>query len=332
MRRLLTAGLVLMTLACAGCPQYRDPTVPGEIRRVQEPTYGGSYFLYAPVGYDATKEYALIVIAHGTAGFDSAHRQIRDWVKLAEEKQIVVIAPELEGVSGFLHPSPKRQLELQRKDERHILSAVRQTRNAYRIARDKVFLVGWSGGSHAVLFTGLRNPDVFRALAVLQGDFRPEYLGTVAGSIDPHQPVYILYGSTDFLTGGKGEEMVRWLQEHGAAVTEEEVAGTHRNHPLQAYGFFERAARRAPWLHIRAYAEPGENPLTLHFMALSSFKPERYSWSFGDGRDSPIATPVHTYAREGTYDVTLTAYRPEGPPVERTVSLEVPQPPQLPLP
>lgn len=33
-----------------------------------------------------------------------------------------------------------------------------------------------------------------------------------------------------------------------------------------------------------------------------------YKWSFGDGSTSTAAAPTHTYAKEGTYTVTLRAY------------------------
>ncbi len=37
-----------------------------------------------------------------------------------------------------------------------------------------------------------------------------------------------------------------------------------------------------------------------------------YSWDFGDGNSSTAANPTHTYATDGTYDVTLTATNPCG--------------------
>ena len=324
-KRVAWPALMLSLVACAGCPQYRDPTVPGEIRRVAEPALGGEYYAYAPVGYDPARQYALIVICHGTVGFDSAKRQMGDWVKLAEEQQFIVAAPKLKGVNGMFPPPVKRQVERQRLDERHILACVRHLRAAYNIARDKVFLTGWSGGGFAVLYTGLRNPDVFRAIAVLQGNFKGGFLGEVGADIDPFQPVYVLYGSDDVLTGRHGTRCAQWLLEHRAAVTKEAIAGVHKNHPKQAYAFFERVVRKAPWLHIRAVAEDSADPLTIRFKIWASFVPRRYAWSFGDGATSPIASPTHTYARQGRYTVTLDAETPKGRTVRRAVAISLPQ-------
>ena len=322
------AGLAItlaLLIPWAGCPQYRDPTVPGKIRRVSEPALRGSYYLYVPTTYDPAKKWALIVVCHGTAGFDSARRQIGDWAKLAEEKQFIVAAPKLKGINGVMPPPVKRQLVLQREDEQQILACVRHLSGAYSIARDRVFLTGWSAGNFAVLFTGLRHADVFRALAVLQGNFKAEYLAQVGGAIDAYQPVYVLYGSTDVLTGRHGHRCVEWLNEHRAAVTEEEIAGAHKNHPKQAYAFFERVVRKAPWLHIRAVADDPALPLTVRFKVRASFEPTRYKWSLGDGTESPVASPVHPYAQPGRYQVTLEAETPQGKIVPRTVEISVPQ-------
>jgi hypothetical protein len=218
---------------------------------------------------------------------------------------------------------------MQREDERTILACVRHLHGAYNIAIDRVFLTGWSAGAFAVLDAGLRNPHVFRALAVLQGNFKPEYLTEAGRAVDAYQPVYVLYGSTDVLAGKQGHRCVEWLNEHRAAVTQEEIGGTHKHHPKQAYAFFERVVRKVPWLHIRAAADDPDAPeggLTVRFGIRASFEPQRYQWSFGDGSEpSPVARPVHTYARPGRYTVTLQAETPQGKTVRRAVEISLPQ-------
>lgn len=318
-------GLVLALAFCTGCPQYRDPTVPGEVLRVTEPLGGQDYWVYVPTSYEADRQWALIVVCHGTRWFDTAKRQMGDWAKLGEEQQFIVVAPRLDGVNGMFPPAVPKQLERQRRDEQHILACVSHVRGAYNIATDRIFLTGWSAGNFAVLATGLNHPDVFRALAVLQGNFKSEFLSDVASRIDPYQPVYVLYGSNDVITGRHGQRCVDWLHEHGAALTQDEVAGAHRNHPKRAYRFFERVVRKVSWLHIRGQTDPGDDPLTLQFDILASFKPQRYRWSFGDGSDSPIAKPKHTYQDPGEFSVTLEATTTDGTLVRRTVEVNVGQ-------
>ena len=328
MRRLRTrprfrlATFAVLMIACSGCPPFRDPTVPGEIRKVTEPALGGDYWLYVPTTYDPAKQWALIMVCHGTNPFDYAGRQIVDWAKLAEEQQFIVAAPLLKGTSAVFAPAVPRQLALQRQDERTILACLRHLKGAYNIAGDRVFLTGWSAGAYAVLHTGLGNPHIFRALAILQGNFSPDYLSEVARAIDAYQPVYILYGSNDVLTGKHGHRCVEWLHEHRAAVTKEEVGGPHKNHPKQAYAFFERVVRKVPWLHILAVTEDQVEPLTVRFTVRSSFEPEHYEWSFGDeSPTSPVAGPVHTYSKPGGYTVTLQTEAPGDKTVRRAVEI-----------
>ena len=51
---------------------------------------------------------------------------------------------------------------------------------------------------------------------------------------------------------------------------------------------------------------------TIHFDARASYDPDGdlplvYHWDFGDGSVDTGATPVHLYAADGGYTVTLTA-------------------------
>ncbi len=53
-----------------------------------------------------------------------------------------------------------------------------------------------------------------------------------------------------------------------------------------------------------------------------------YTWSFGDGASSTQASPVHTYASDGTYTVTLSVTDSDGmtDDVSREVTVETPEP------
>ena len=325
--RFCLCGLLLAS--AAGCPQYRDPRVPNPIVPMEEPDLGGEYLLYAPSNHDAAKQWPLIVVCHGTKPWDSPVREIKDWVKLAEEKGFVVVAPTLRGTKGDFPPPTDKQLVRQREDEETILATVRHVQGSYNIARDRIFLTGWSAGNFAVLYTGLRNPEVFRALAVLQGNFDPVYLTRVADRIDPFQPVYVLYGSVDILTGRQGKRCVQWLREHHAAVTPEETGGAHMGHPTKAYRFFSRVIRKVPWLRIRAFSADNGDPMSVQFKTRASFEPRAYHWDFGDGETSPVATPVHTYAKPGDYTVLLTTESASGRKIRRAIAMTVPQKPRL---
>ena len=323
--RLLTyVGLVAVLVGCAGCPQYRDASVPNEITREKEPAAGARYLLYVPSTYDRELAWPLVILCHGAKPWDTPLRQMRDWVKFAEERGFIVAAPELTGTSGFPKRRAEKQVARQMEDEERIFGAVRHIVGAYHIAESRVFLTGWSAGNFAVLYTGLKNPDVFRALVLQQGNFNAQYLGDLVGRIDRHQPVGVIYGSGDVLTGPDSRECVDWLADQGANVYPLEVSGGHRGHPEDAMAFFERVLRNEPWLHIRTLPAEGADPLAVQFKTRASFAPRAYRWQFGDGGESLVAQPVHLYEQPGTYQVLLEAADPKGKRVRRAVEVRVP--------
>ncbi|GAA2695335.1 lectin [Streptomyces aculeolatus] len=60
----------------------------------------------------------------------------------------------------------------------------------------------------------------------------------------------------------------------------------------------------------------GQAPLAVKFSSAGTTDPDStdltYAWDFGDGATSDEADPSHTYAENGTYNVTLTATDPDG--------------------
>jgi len=317
-------SLAMLVVLIAGCPQYADPSVPNPIRQQVEPSHSGKYLVYTPTGYDGSQAVPLVILCHGTTPWDTPQRQIRDWVKIAENETFVVAAPFLKGTRGDLAPSASRQIKLQRDDERTILGVVRHVRAAHRIQPDRIFMSGWSAGNFAVLYTGLKHPELFRALAVLQGNFDEEYLTDLEGDVDPYQPIFVLYGTTDLLTGKQGKACVDWLYGQGAYVFDYRVSGPHRAHPRRAFDFFSRVVRQVPWLHLRWTTPELSDPFTVQLSAHGSFTPRVYDWDFGDGETSPIAAPIHTYTEPGQYTITLRAKTPDDRRIIRKLTLNIP--------
>jgi poly(3-hydroxybutyrate) depolymerase len=121
-----------------------DPTAPEPIRKLREPVSAQNYFLYVPSRYDSARPVPLVVLCHGTTPWDSALREIRDWVGLAEAHNFIVAAPKLRGTRGDLPPPVAKQIERQHRDERTILNVVQHVRGAYsnRPARGSSSRVG----------------------------------------------------------------------------------------------------------------------------------------------------------------------------------------------
>jgi pimeloyl-ACP methyl ester carboxylesterase len=304
-----------------------NPELPAPTRLITEPLTEGKYYLYVPSNYTPEKRWPLVVTCHGTPPWDTAKFQVDEWSPLAEDKGCIILAPKLRGTRGDFAPRLAEQIKRQRSDERLILAAVNHVKAGYSIADDQVFLTGWSAGGYAVLYTGLRHPDVFRALAIRQGNFDRRYVKDCEPFLDPCQPIYVLYGSLDVLATDEAKKALEWMREHRLSVWEHEIYGSHRRHPKLAYDFFAKCVRELPWLRIEAFEREGDPPLAVRLRAVGSPVPTAFAWSFGDG--TPVShepRPYHEYAEPGTYTVKLAVRIGKSKPVKRLIEIEVPRP------
>ncbi|MEW6220865.1 MAG: PKD domain-containing protein [Thermodesulfobacteriota bacterium] len=89
---------------------------------------------------------------------------------------------------------------------------------------------------------------------------------------------------------------------------------------------------RRPTLNATFQAQPqaGSYPLTVRFTVAASLA-SAWLWDFGDGQMSVSREPVHTYTREGSYTVRLTAVSPDGEAVteEKAALIQVGHPSPL---
>ena len=318
-----TISLALTALAgCTNMPKDK----PG-VRFIKDvdPESDAAYYLAVPTKHTPDKQWALIVTCHGTPPWDTAIQQIGKWGELVAARNVVVAAPMLSGTaSDKLFPSVSRQIAKQEKDERVILSLVERLRPAYNIDPARVFLTGWSGGSYAVLYTGLRNPQVFRALAVHQGNFDERFVEPVAPRLDPYQPVQISYGITDLLKS-HADEAIEWLREHRMVyAVPQELSGHHRLLPDVAHRFFRRSVREFPWIVVTAHASRADQLMAVKFRVRSSPSAETYLWRFGDGTVSPARAPEHIYSESGTYEVKVTVRTVDDRQHVRSIRVTVP--------
>ena len=79
---------------------------------------------------------------------------------------------------------------------------------------------------------------------------------------------------------------------------------------------FVVAALVPPHADFGATPASGPAPLDVQFGDSSSGQVTSWSWDFGDGQFSDLASPLHRYEAEGLYTVTLTATGPGGSDVE----------------
>lgn len=316
---------VLGALSVAGCAQFIDPNVPEPIRPLIEPELGSEYLLYRPSQYNRDYAWPLVIVTHTGMG-DSPNQRIRAWTQLAESHGFLVAAPVTASArAGWLAKPEELKTRLQ-DDERRILSTLQHVRAAHTISPDRVFIHGWAGGAMAALYTGLKHPDLFRAVAVSAPHFDEErLLADMRNTLDHQQPVLVDFSVSDALTGSRAKKCVEWLRTRGANLTEDPhgaVLETDTDRPLQ---FFREILRKTVWIRVHAFAADPVRPLDVQFKIRASQDLTTYEWDFGDGKTSTLAAPLHTYAAPGVYRVLAHAFTPDGTRHRRAVTLRLPE-------
>jgi len=317
-------GLAGLALTCVtGCPVVSNLAAPGQILTRQDPEFNREYRLYVPSHYHEAKSWPLVVTCHGTKYWDTADRQLAEWKGLAEQKGFLVLAPELVGTAGDITPPAQEQIRRQLDDENAILSMIRTVCAARKVDSTRIFLTGWSAGGYAVFFTGLRHPDVFRALSVRQGNFNPAFVEPCLPFLDRFQPIQIMSGTMDPLKD-YAQAAIRWLREHDFEPDVLERPGIHRRDPQPVYTFFANVVRHRPWVRVLVRDDLHE-PMLVSFGIRASFEPTEYLWDFGDKQRSPVAQPEHRYEKPGLYTVRVGLRAPNGTRAVRQIQLQVPR-------
>lgn len=313
---------MLAMLLLAGCQSYVDPSVPVAIRPVVEPEFQQQYLLYRPSNYDRNMAWPLMVVC--AAGFpDSPDQQIRDWTQLAERNGFLAVAPQVRGNRPGMFTNAADASAALLEDERRILATIRHVQAAYTISDDRIFIYGWAAGAQPAIYTGLRHPELFRAVAVFQPKIGAEALAEARRSVDSHQAVLVYTNATDAIWGHPSGECVTWLRNAGSDVTEDPTGPARRTDGARAVDFFDRVIRSRPWIHIVATPTSPTQSSEFRFQLRASSAPVGLRWRFGDGGEASVAEPVHAYAKPGTYRVEVELRDAQGKTHERTTEITV---------
>ena len=322
----LVSGLLLMVLAltfCTGCPVVSNLPAPGRVLRETDPVYDRAYRLYVPSHYADDRRWPLLIACHGTPPWDTSKGQLDQWKGWAEQKGFVLAAPELVGTAADLGHGPLKQIERQKQDEEAILSIVRSISASRSIEPTQVFLTGWSAGCYAVLFTGLRHPEIFRAMSLSQGNFDPAFVEPCIPFLDRHQSIQVIYGTGDALKKSS-LACIDWLRSQDLDPITLGRPGFHRRDPSPVFDFFTQVLRHSPYIRVRARYD-ADDPMRVHFSTKSSFTPVRCQWDFGDDSGATQEKTTHTYTHPGLYVVRVALWGPGNKRYVRSVRVQVPR-------
>ncbi|MFP4056579.1 MAG: prolyl oligopeptidase family serine peptidase [Candidatus Brocadiia bacterium] len=146
-------------------------------------------WLYVPRSTEATKTYPLVVVLH-PAGLRGS-RFAKIWGEAAEQTgEFLVAAPECMDQEKRLWAFA---------DEPQFLATVRKVISDYNVDPTRVLLTGFSQGGVYTYIFGLRNPQLFRAIAPVSGALlaRPNPETRRILEQARHVPVYIAHGAAD---------------------------------------------------------------------------------------------------------------------------------------
>ena len=321
-RTIRAVGLMLAVFLC-GCPSLSTLPTQAPIQEMTEEAGGQPYLLYVPSTYSDNRAWPLVIVCHGTWPYDTPELQMREWAGFAQNNGIIVAAPQLAASKGDFPPPPDTQISLQRADERTILGIVDTLKRRYRIAEEQVFMTGWSAGGYVILNTGLRHPEVFRGLLIRQGSFDERFMDVPADRLDRWQAIKVVYGQTDVLRD-QTKASIQWLRGQGLYIDEEEISGTHRRiDPSLAWKYFKSVAKERLWIQIDTSVLNPDEPLTLRFELTAVPPVVKQKWFFGDDQESFEATPTHTYAKPGLYEVTVNTSLKSGKKYSRKRTISV---------
>jgi poly(3-hydroxybutyrate) depolymerase len=235
----LLAASVISLGFLAGCPVNQPQDTPVEQRLLTESSTGGSYFLYVPSSYRKEKPAPIIISCHGTDPFDTADRQVREWKMLAEQHGCLLICPKLASTDGILGDGPTTALL---RDERLIISILRDLSYRYNLDRRNVLMTGFSGGGFPAYFVGLRHPDIFSVVVARNCNFSQRGLQDWYPMDALRTPIMVYWGENDpGAIRSQSQAAVTFLRSSGFMVDTDEIMGSgHERHPEVAMAFWLR--------------------------------------------------------------------------------------------
>jgi poly(3-hydroxybutyrate) depolymerase len=242
MRLAIVAACVLAG-AVGGCIPTQSQDTPVEAMRQTEPRTGAKYWLYKPSYYRADRPWPLVVTLHGTHGWDPADWQIAEWRKLAEDKGLIVIAPELSSVQGILPVVRSLWYDDLRRDEEAILACIDEACSTLSVDRSAVLLTGFSAGGYPLYYVGLRHPTRFSMLIARSCNCDADMLRSIPVTDDVRRlPVMIFCGKDEPGLLGSSPisrdswDAFRYLREQKCTkVQHTELPGGHLRRPEMAW-------------------------------------------------------------------------------------------------
>ena len=179
-----------------------------ELEDVKHPVY-----LFVPEQYQAERDYPLIVAIPGIG--KSPEDFIKQWTGLAKSTSMIVMVPSIQPREG---ESPYRLDEW-------VLSMKNDVMNRYRIAKQKIFLLGEGTGASYSAYLAASHPEEFSAAALLNGSWFGPYSNMIHPEKRPRKqiPFFVAFKNAEAKLSAQTEKYALRLQKKGYPVYMEKL-------------------------------------------------------------------------------------------------------------
>ena len=194
---------------------YKDPAACGAVRKTMEVSgMTRTWYEYVPSACTADKKWPLVVIMHGRGGSAETFFDLSGMSVVAEERQFIAVFPEagihqqkkngLRNVllwCGEYHGEPV-------DDVKFIRDMVADIESRLPVDHSRIYACGQSSGGMMSDLLGYTAGDLFAAVAPWSAMRSPSRMYADFPESETITPTMWIYGDSDFLCAGKGEEKV----------------------------------------------------------------------------------------------------------------------------
>ena len=116
------------------------------------------YLLQVPPGYDAQRNYPLLIVVHGEE--ETAQEECDRWSGFAAREQLLLLCPQFRG----------NYKDLDGRENVVLMQILFELQAEFPYNREQVFLVGYSDGAEFAQEIAFRHPNIVSGVAVLAAD------------------------------------------------------------------------------------------------------------------------------------------------------------------
>lgn len=172
-----------------------------------------SVYVFVPEEYNPARTYPLIISLANEKEKPEDH--VKSWASMAEKSGVIVMSPTLSMRSSSIVTSY----------DQWILDLSNQLGHQYRVAKNKIFLVGKDERANYAAYLGTKYPDKFSAVALLNGAWNGPYekMMTFQKVHRKQVPFYVALQGAEPFFKTQIEHKAAQLQKKGYMVNLEEL-------------------------------------------------------------------------------------------------------------